>query len=68
MSNDKITDEQIEQLQSEAIAAGDHAQTAICSVALEGDRHARAECARFIRDARDEADYQAALEASDDGS
>jgi len=47
-----ITDEQIEALRTEAGAAGDLDQVAICDRALlEGDAEARAECARVIADA-----------------
>lgn len=43
-----VTDEQIKALREEALAAGDHAQAAICDHALDGDANARAECARVI--------------------
>lgn len=46
-----ITDEQIETLATEAGAAGDSEQVAICERALAGDDSARVECVRVIRDA-----------------
>jgi hypothetical protein len=46
-----ITDEQIEALSTEAGAAGDLEQVAICRHALAGDERAKAECVRAIRDA-----------------
>lgn len=47
----QITDAQIEALRTEAGAAGDSAQVAICDRAREGDESARAECARVIANA-----------------
>jgi hypothetical protein len=65
MMND-ITDERIEQLRTEAGAAGDHYQVAICDRALNRDfghgvtvsisvDAAREECARVITDAQEAA-------------
>lgn len=47
----QITDAQIEALRTEAGAAGDSGQVAICDRALDGNESARAECARVIGDA-----------------
>lgn len=46
-----LTDRQIIALRTEAGSAGDAEQIAICDRALDGDRDARAECARVIADA-----------------
>lgn len=45
------TDKQIEQLRSEAAAAGDDKQVALCDQALRGNVAARVECERVIADA-----------------
>lgn len=55
-TTDNITTDQIEQLRTEAGAAGDSDQVAICDRALAGDREAVAECARVISDAEAMAD------------
>lgn len=47
----EITDEQISALRAEAGVAGDESQVVICDRALDGDDHARTECARVIADA-----------------
>jgi hypothetical protein len=47
----EITNEQIEQLQIEAGAAGDSAQVAMCEAALNGDEAARERCERVIANA-----------------
>jgi hypothetical protein len=47
-----ITTAQIEALQTEAAAAGDSKQVAICERALNGSARARAICARVIRSAQ----------------
>ena len=52
-------DNQVAALQDEANEAGDFAQAALCTSALDGDTEARAECARVIADAAN---------MSDDGS
>lgn len=49
---DDITDEQIRSLRTEAGSAGDREQVEICTRALNGDRQARAECARVIGEAQ----------------
>lgn len=46
----------IEQLRLEAAEAGDLAQVDICDRALDGDKEARAECARVIQEAYDALD------------
>lgn len=46
-----VTKNQIQALRTEAGAAGDLKQVAICDRALDGDEAARAECARVIADA-----------------
>lgn len=52
----EITDTQIETLLTEASAAGDSEQVAICRRALDGDTEARAECARVIAAVNDDGD------------
>ena len=47
----EIDDDTIEQLSDEAGAAGDLAMVAICTLALDGNRQARATCAQVISDA-----------------
>lgn len=47
-----VTVEQIESLRTEAAAAGDLEQVAICDRALAGDADAIAECERVIDAAR----------------
>lgn len=47
----EITDEQIRTLRTEAGAAGDDEQVAICTAALNGVLAARVECARVIAEA-----------------
>jgi hypothetical protein len=47
-----LADEHIEQLRTEAGAAGDLAQVAICDRALAGDAEAIDECQRVIDEAR----------------
>ena len=47
-----ITDEQIDDLRTEAGAHGDMKQVQICEGALKGDEDDRAECARVIAEAR----------------
>lgn len=49
---DEITDAQIAALESEAGAAGDMEQVALCRAALDGVRAAREECERTIRAAQ----------------
>lgn len=51
-----ITDAQIEALRTEAAAAGDDAQVALCDAALAGDETARARCERAIHAAQAMAD------------
>jgi hypothetical protein len=46
-----MTDEQIEQLMTEAGTAGDREMVAICERALDGDDAARQRCAEVISDA-----------------
>ena len=48
----RITDADIRALRSEAAAAGDSKQVAVCDRALRGDKRARSECERVILDAR----------------
>lgn len=50
-----IGDEQIEALRTEAGAASDEKQAALCDQALAGDAAARAACVRAILDARAQA-------------
>lgn len=47
-----VTAEAIRDLRTEAVAAGDDAQVAICERALAGDADAQTECARVIDAAR----------------
>lgn len=47
----RVSPAQIRALRTEAGAAGDSAQAAICTRALDGDADARRECARVIADA-----------------
>jgi hypothetical protein len=49
---DAITSEQIRQLQIEAGFAGDDETIRLCSLAIEGDKSARAECEAMINEAR----------------
>lgn len=51
----QVSDDQIRQLRTEAGAAGDREQVALCDRALAGDAAARAECAEVIGDAAREA-------------
>jgi hypothetical protein len=46
-----VTNDDIAALSTEAAAAGDEAQVALCTAALIGDTDARRECARVIADA-----------------
>ena len=46
-----ITNAQIRLLRDEATEAGDYRQVDLCELALQGDRHARAECQRVIENA-----------------
>jgi hypothetical protein len=65
MTTTTITDEQIEALRTEAMAAGDAEQVAICDRASTGDEPSRVECARVIAAARAMAsvmDYQTGAE------
>lgn len=57
-----ITDEQIEALRTEALAAGDEEQAMYCERALSGDESARALCEQAISYTRAEAAYQARLD------
>ncbi len=50
-----VSDEDIARLRTEAGAAGDEDQVALCDFALEGDDDARAECIEVIVSARREA-------------
>lgn len=49
----KITDDQISALRDEAKAAGDREQVKICDRALAGNKAARRECERVIREAEE---------------
>ena len=51
MSDQEITDEQLEALKIEAGAHGDSDQVSLCIRALAGDAAARAACAQAIADA-----------------
>lgn len=55
MDNTNITDAQIETLRTEAGAAGDRAQVALCTAALNGDTAAREACAEVIAEAQAQA-------------
>lgn len=48
----RVTDDQIEQLKTEAARAGDLEQVRICERALRGNVQAREECERVIRAAK----------------
>lgn len=52
MSTYTVTDDQIRALRQEAGQAGDTAQVALCTRALEGSRWARGRCATAIRAAQ----------------
>jgi hypothetical protein len=52
MSTERLTDDMITTLHSEAGAAGDSAMVAICEAALDGDEGSRVDCAEAITDAR----------------
>lgn len=52
----KITDQNLRQLRSEALSAGDELQVELCNKALSGDVFAREECARVIENARAQED------------
>lgn len=56
MTTITITDSQIRNLRTEAAAAGDTEQVAICDRALAGDTDAVKECERVIRAAQAMAD------------